>query len=112
MKEISSNSDVLLLTSAYEGLPLAVMEMMAHGKVVVSTAINAIPDYIVDGENGFLIENYDDENKIIDEAVGILNNLAANRTLLETVGEKSRLYAENHFSEKAFCEGYRKIIFS
>ena len=112
MKEISSSSDVLLLTSAYEGLPLAVMEMMAHGKVVVSTAINAIPDYIVNGENGFLIEDYQDENKIIDEAVSILNNLADNRTVLKAVGEKSRLYAENHFSEKAFCEGYRKIIFS
>ena len=88
------------------------MEMMAHGKVVVSTAINAIPDYIVNGENGFLIEDYQDENKIIDEAVSILNNLADNRTVLKAVGEKSRLYAENHFSEKAFCEGYRKIIFS
>jgi glycosyltransferase involved in cell wall biosynthesis len=87
------------------------MEMMAHGKVVVSTAINAIPDYIVNGENGFLIDDYKDENKIIDDAVSILNNLADNRTILEAVGEKSRLYAENHFSEKAFCEGYRKIIF-
>ena len=34
MKEIYSNSDVLLLTSAYEGLPIAVMQMMAYGKVL------------------------------------------------------------------------------
>ena len=111
MEEISKNSDVLLLTSAFEGLPLAVMEMMAHGKVVVSTAVNAIPDYITDRENGFLIEDHSDENKIIDDAVSILNSLVNNKILLHQVGEKSRLYAETHFSEKVFCEGYRKVLF-
>ncbi|MDQ2863669.1 MAG: glycosyltransferase family 4 protein, partial [Bacteroidota bacterium] len=57
MDSIYKNSDVLLLASAYEGLPIAVMEMMAYGKVVVSTAVGGIPDYIINGENGFLLEN-------------------------------------------------------
>lgn len=111
MQEIYGNSDVLLLTSAYEGLPIAVMEMMAYGKVVVATAVGGIPDYITNGENGFLIENYDDENKIIDDAVSILQNLANNKTLLNEVGERSRGYAETYFSENAFCENYRKVLF-
>lgn len=111
MKEVYKNSDVLILTSAYEGLPIAVMEMMAYGKVVVSTAIDSIPDYIINGENGFLIENNSDENKIIDEGISILQNLINNKTLLEEVGEKSRIYAEEHFSGEAFCESYSRILF-
>ncbi|HZE85572.1 MAG TPA: glycosyltransferase family 4 protein, partial [Puia sp.] len=46
MQDIYRRSDVLLLTSAYEGLPLVVMYMMAYGKTVLSTAVNGIPDYI------------------------------------------------------------------
>ena len=82
MEDIYKNSDVLLLTSAYEGLPIAVMEMMAYGKVVVSTAVDGIPDYITNGENGFLLENDPDENKIIEEGILILNKLAGDKILI------------------------------
>jgi glycosyltransferase involved in cell wall biosynthesis len=111
MQEIYNKSDILLLTSANEGLPIAVMEMMAHGKTVVSTAVGGIPDYITHGENGFLIENYRDENKIIEEGIWILTNLLNNKILLQKVNKKSRSYAEEHFSGKAFCENYEKVLF-
>ncbi len=111
MEEIYRSSDVLLLTSAYEGLPIAVMQMMAHGKVVVSTAVDGIPDYITNGENGFLLENNIDENKIIEEGIFVLNNLAINKNLLEQTGEKSRIYAEKHFSGKVFCKSYGEVLF-
>jgi glycosyltransferase involved in cell wall biosynthesis len=110
MEEIYKSADVLLLTSAYEGLPIAVMEMMAHGKVVVSTAVDGIPDYITNAENGFLLENNIDENKIIEEGIFLLQNLANDKTLLQEVGEKSRVYAEQHFSGKTFCEKYRSVL--
>jgi glycosyltransferase involved in cell wall biosynthesis len=111
MAEVYKNSDVLLLTSAYEGLPIAIMEMMAYGKVVVSTAVGGIPDYIVNGENGFLLENNVDENKIIEEAISVLSKLANNRNLVSEIGNRNRLYAEEHFSGKVFCESYSKILF-
>ena len=111
MEEVYKSSDVLLLTSAYEGLPIALMEMMAYGKVVISTAVDGIPDYIINGENGFLIENNSNESKIIDEGISILQNLVNNKTLLVEVGEKSRIYAEKHFSGEAFCESYSRILF-
>jgi L-malate glycosyltransferase len=111
MEEIYKNSDVLLLTSAFEGLPIAIMEMMAYGKIVVSTAVDGIPDYITHGENGFLLENNPDENKIIEEGTSVLNDLANNKILFEEVGKRSRLYAEQHFSGEAFCERYRHVLF-
>jgi glycosyltransferase involved in cell wall biosynthesis len=111
MASIYKNSDVLLLTSAYEGLPIAVMEMMAYGKVVVSTAVGGIPDYIINGENGFLLENNIDENQIIEEGISALNKLVNNRDLISEIGNRNRLYANEHFSGKVFCESYSKILF-
>ena len=111
MDAIYRTSDVLLLTSAYEGLPIAVMEMMAYGKVIVSTAVGGIPDYITTGKNGFLLANNPDESKIIEEGLSVLTRLANNRTLLREVGRQSRLYAEEHFSGKVFCKNYSDVLF-
>ena len=111
MDSIYKNSDVLLLTSAYEGLPIVVMEMMAYGKVVVSTGVGGIPDYIINGKNGFLLENNMDENNIIEEGIFVLDKLANNRNLVSEIGKRNRLYASEHFSGKVFCETYTKILF-
>lgn len=111
MALIYQQSDVLLLTSAYEGLPLAIMEMMSHGKVVVSTAVDGIPDYITNGENGFLLQNFQDENKIVQEGIEILSALSVDHSLLEKVGRKSRVYVENNFSQEVFYNRYKQILF-
>lgn len=109
MKEIYASSDVLILASAFEGLPLVVMTMMAYGKPVVSTAVNAIPDYIHHEKNGLLIYE-PDENKIVEQGVLHLTNLCQNRNLLKSLGENSRAIAIEKFSRDSFCKMYRKIL--
>lgn len=47
-------SDVLLLSSHSEGLPVVVMEALAAGVPVVSTAVGGIPELIDDNRNGIL----------------------------------------------------------
>jgi glycosyltransferase involved in cell wall biosynthesis len=46
--------DLYLMTSAYEGLPVALLEAMALGKPVVSTAVGGIPEVLTDGVEGRL----------------------------------------------------------
>ncbi len=48
------NSDVLVLTSRSEGLPLVLMEAMARGKIVLAPAITGIPEIIIPEKTGFL----------------------------------------------------------
>lgn len=109
LNDIYTKSDVLLLTSAYEGLPIAVMEMMARGKVVISTAVDGIPDYVVHKENGLLIMETDEE-KIIKKGIELLELLIADTELKKAIGQRSYTYAVKHFSGETFCSSYRKIL--
>lgn len=48
--------DVYLMSSAFEGLPLALLEAMAMELPVVATAVGGIPEVVVEGETGHLID--------------------------------------------------------
>ncbi len=48
--------DILLLPSYYEGMPMVILEAMAFGLPIVSTNIAGIPDLVVEGENGYLLD--------------------------------------------------------
>ena len=56
-QKVLSEADIFLLPSRYgEGLPMAMLEAMAAGCVVVVSEMASIGAVIQDGENGFLIE--------------------------------------------------------
>jgi glycosyltransferase involved in cell wall biosynthesis len=109
MQKIYEKSDVLILTSAYEGLPLVVMKMMAYGKIVVSTAVGGIPDYIKHLENGLLIYETE-EDKIVEEGIRLLRMLIANPELKKRLGKNNRQIAIEKFDRNVFCRNYREIV--
>ena len=109
LHKIYMNSDVLILTSAYEGLPIVVMDMMARGKIVISTAVDGIPDYITHKENGLLITETEEE-KIIRQGIELLKLLINDPDLRRQIGIKSYQYATKHFSGETFCRSYREIF--
>jgi glycosyltransferase involved in cell wall biosynthesis len=48
-------SQMIVLPSWTEGFPLVIPEAMAAGLPVIATAVGAIPDFVKDGEDGFLV---------------------------------------------------------
>jgi glycosyltransferase involved in cell wall biosynthesis len=47
--------DVFVLSSDFEGNPLSVMEAMASGLPIVSTAVGGVPDLFESGKQGILV---------------------------------------------------------
>ena len=56
MPKLLEDHDAFIMTSAYEGMPNALLEAMGRGCIPVVTDIDSgIPEVVKDGESGFLI---------------------------------------------------------
>lgn len=59
--EILHDTDVLVLTSLWEGLPRVLPQAMAAGVPAVVTKVDGSPEAVLDGVNGFVVEPRDVE---------------------------------------------------
>lgn len=55
-----NNSDLFVLPSHSEGLPLTILESMSAGVPVVATTVNGIPEVVEDGKTGITFSPSDD----------------------------------------------------
>jgi L-malate glycosyltransferase len=85
--------DVYMMSSIFEGLPIALLEAMAMRCAVVSTGVGGIPEVISDGNNGCLVEPA--QPALLAEAAGWL--LASPETM-ERMGASARSTVEERFS--------------
>jgi glycosyltransferase involved in cell wall biosynthesis len=54
--EYMNAADVLVLQSAWEGMPTVVLEALASGLPCVSTGVGDVPEVVIDGKTGYVIE--------------------------------------------------------
>ncbi len=57
--EVFAAFDVAVLSSDYEGTPLALMECMGVGRPIVATRVGGVPEMIEDGVHGLLVPPQD-----------------------------------------------------
>jgi glycosyltransferase involved in cell wall biosynthesis len=85
--------DIFALASAYEGLPVALLEAMFARLPVVATRVSGIPSVVRTGETGFLVEPKNPE-ELADRLLVLLNDAA----LRETMGETGLALVRANFS--------------
>lgn len=85
--------DIFLMTSDFEGLPVALLEAMSMECVPVVTNVGGIPTVITEGESGFMFDPGS-----IDTAVGKIQRLIASPELRRQMGVSARKVVEKKFS--------------
>jgi glycosyltransferase involved in cell wall biosynthesis len=93
LQEPLSALDVLVQPSRADNLPLAVLEAMAAGLPVIGTRVGGIPELVVDGETGLLVEP--DNPAALAEA---LDALAGRPERRRELGLQGRARGIEHFS--------------
>ncbi|WP_051269852.1 glycosyltransferase [Flavobacterium suncheonense] len=80
------NAKFLVLSSQYEGFPLVILESLSFGKPVIAFNCPTGPsEMVIDGENGFLVENQNFE-----ALTSKMNTFAQNQILYQSCCEKAK----------------------
>ena len=92
-------ADVFLFTGVVaksgdrDGFPNVVGEAMAKGVPVVASTVSALPEVIRTGENGFLVNDYDND----DAWVSALETLAQDQQTYQKIAKAARMWVEENF---------------
>lgn len=98
LKEIN----IYLSTSLWEGLPLSVLQAMALQKPLILSNCVGNMDLVKNNYNGFLFK---DRN----EAIRSIENLLADKNLIQNFGENSYKMYKVNFTLNKMIENYKKL---
>lgn len=93
-------ADILVLPSYAEGMPMSILEAIGKGLPIISTNVGGIPEVVIDGSNGFIINPGD-----IEALSEKLEMLISDASLREEMGRNGLLLAGEKFSiDKIFSQ--------
>jgi glycosyltransferase involved in cell wall biosynthesis len=103
-EELLRNATVYALPSHNEGLPISVLEAMAHGLAIVTTPVGGIPDAIVDGVTGLMVPPGD-----VDQLANALHRLLRDPALCESLGANCVQAVRERFAAESVVQQVRSL---
>ena len=101
-------SDLFVLPSLWEGLPMALLEAMASRKPVIASRVSGTDEVLTGGQHGVLVEP-----ESVAELRDALLRLAADPALRQRLGDAGRARVESDFSvdvqARAHLDLYRRV---
>jgi glycosyltransferase involved in cell wall biosynthesis len=107
-----SHAAVFCCPSIYEPFGIINLEAMACGTPVVGSAVGGIPEVVVDGETGFLIDvavsdapphDPTDPEGFVARLAEAINRVALDQNLSRRMGEAGRARVVEHFSWRSIA---------
>jgi len=94
-------SDVFILPSEFEGLPMALLEAMSCGLPSIASRVGGNPELISSGKNGFLIEPNN-----LEELVETIMWCLDHKKNLESIGQNAAETVREQFSMEKVANEY------
>lgn len=99
-------SDLFALPSQYESFGFVFLEAMAHEVPVVGVRTGGVPEVILDGETGFVLDSADDLENLADR----LGQLAEDGALRAALGAQARRWTRERFNWTASAEAVKSVV--
>jgi starch synthase len=101
---LHSDAAVFVCPSIYEPFGLVILEAMACESAVVASRLGGIPEIVVEGETGYLVD-YDPEHveRFTTELAGRIDELLSNPALVRKMGKAGRERAAKQFGWPAIA---------
>jgi glycosyltransferase involved in cell wall biosynthesis len=103
-RDYLAKCDGFVMPSRSEGFPLAMVEAMLAARPVIATRVGSMPEAIIDGETGLLIE----KNDVAGLATAI-RQLRDRPDLRQRLGEQARQRAMAHYTVEAMTTQYENL---
>lgn len=84
--------DIFTLISDVEGMPLSIIEALYFGKPIIATPVGSLPNMIIDGHNGYIMDK-DQIQGIADHIIDLMENFSQYKDM----SQNSRLLYERKF---------------
>jgi colanic acid/amylovoran biosynthesis glycosyltransferase len=107
IRELLARTDVFVMTSFAEGVPVVLMEAMAAEVAVVATRIAGIPELVEDGVSGLLVPPADAA-----AVVGGVEELLNDSALRSQFGQAGRQKVEQEFNISTESERLCRVLTS
>ncbi|GFN32767.1 glycosyltransferase family 4 protein [Paenibacillus xylaniclasticus] len=90
-RTLLANSDIYVLPSYHEGLPVSILEAMANELPIISTTVGGIPEIVLNDVNGYIMPPGS-----IEHLAESIEKLVNNEDLRVSFGRKSKSMVKNH----------------
>ncbi len=99
IEKLISTSDIFVLTSRWEGLPLTIIEAMRAGLPVLASNVGGVPEAVIDGRTGYLVAPGN-----VEELRVKLRELINSPLQRQLMGKMGRMRYEKYFTEKQMLD--------
>ncbi len=105
VKDIFNGSFISIIPSLWhDNLPNSLIESMSNGVPVISPNYGCFPEFITDGENGYLYNNYNDLKAVFKRIMNLKENEKSQLSC------NSTMFAKKTFSSKLHVDKLIKVI--
>jgi glycosyltransferase involved in cell wall biosynthesis len=105
--EYYKKSDIKILSTNWEGLPISILESLSYGLPVIATNVGGINEEVIDKWNGFLFKK-----KSVEELQFSLEKLLINRKIINELSINSRKLFEEKYTFELMIDKIENLYYA